>query len=364
MSRIIDHAKSVLVWLTLTFKHLSAKHNEAKDCDELDYAKLGWLVLGFGFGSFLLWASFAPLDKGVAAQGIVITDGQRKVVQPVVSGVIDEILVKDGDEVQAGQLLVRMNSIQAEAQADSTKEAMAGLQAQIMGLENSTASQATQLGLINQQLVGMRELARDGYVAKNRVLELERERARLDGSLSENKGTLERYRRQLGELEKKMPAYQFDLDNTTIEAPVSGSIINLSVFTKGQTVQSGTKLMEISPANQGIIVEAKVPVNLIDKVHVGLPVEMIFSAFNQRVTPRIPGRVSVVSADRSTDERTGEVYYKIQIQLTEKGLSMLKDHQIRPGMPVEAFVITGERTMMNYLLRPILDRATSALGEE
>ena len=113
-----------------------------------------------------------------------------------------------------------------------------------------------------------------------------------------------------------------------------------------------------------VVLIARVPVILIDKVHVGLPVEMIFSAFNQRTTPRIPGVVTVVSADRTTDERTGEIYYKIQARVTEKGLKLLQDHQIRPGMPVEVFVITGERTMMNYLLRPFIDRVRTSLGEE
>jgi membrane fusion protein, protease secretion system len=309
LQTIIESTKSILLTLF-------AGNTGSQERDEMGYSKLGWLVLGLGFGGFILWATFAPLDKGVSAQGTVISDGQRKVVQPAVTGIIDQILVKDGDIVQEGQLLVKMNSIQAEAQTDSAKEAMAGLDAQIAGLENSTNSQATQLMLINQQLAGMRDLAKEGYVAKNRVLELEREKARLEAGLAENRGALERSRRQLGELQKKMPAYQFDLENTTIEAPVNGSVINLAVFTKGQVVQAGTKLMEISPMSHGLVVEAKVPVNLIDKVHVGLPVEMIFSALNQRTTPRIPGEVSVVSADRTTDERTGEAFYKIQVVMT------------------------------------------------
>lgn len=335
---------------------------EAKD--ETHYARLGWIVLIVGFGGFMIWATFAPLDKGVSAQGTVITDGQRKVVQPAVSGVIEEILVKDGDQVKAGQLLVRMNDLQAAAQANATRETMAGLEGQINGLEISIANQKSQLKFIQEQLVGMRQLASEGYVARNRVLELERTNAQIAGSLAENQGNLERYKRQYAELEKKLPAYDFDLENTTIESPVDGAVINLAVFTKGQVVQAGTKLMEISPVSQELIVEGRVPVILIDKVHVGLPVEMIFSAFNQRVTPRIPGVVTVVSADRTTDERTGEIFYKIQARVSDKGMKMLQDQQVRPGMPVEVFVITGERTMMNYLLRPFVDRMRTSLGEE
>ena len=354
-------------WVARTLEKLQETRadkegHEAKD--ETHYARLGWIVLAVGFGGFMLWAMFAPLDKGVSAQGTVITDGQRKVVQPAVSGVIEEILVKDGDKVAAGQLLVRMNDLQVSAQAEGTREAIAGVKGQIAGLESSIESQQAQLKFLKEQLVSMRELAKEGYVARNRVLELERTYAQISGAMAENQGNLERYRHQLGELQKKLPAYDFDLENATIESPVDGSVVNLQVFTKGQVVQVGTKLMEISPLNMDLIIEARVPVILIDKVHVGLPVEMIFAAFNQRITPRIPGEVTVVSADRTTDERTGETYYKIQTRVTNKGMKMLKEHQVRPGMPVEVFVITGERTMMNYLLRPLLDRMRTSLGEE
>lgn len=332
--------------------------------DETHYARIGWWLVFFGFGGFLLWAMFAPLDKGVGAPGIVITDGQRKVIQPAVSGVIEEILVKDGEKVSAGQLLVRMNDLQVTAQADGAREAIAGTQGQIAGLELLIQSQQAQLRFLKEQLSGMRELAKEGYVPRNRVLDLERNYADIGGKMAENQGNLERLKHQLGELQKKLPAFDFDRENATIESPVDGSIINLQVFTKGQVVQAGARLMEVSPIDKELIVEARVPVNLIDKVHTGLPVEMIFSSLNQRTTPKIPGEVLVVSADRTTDERTGEFYYKIQAKVTEKGMKLLKEQLVRPGMPVDVFVITGERTMMNYLLRPFIDRMSTALGEE
>lgn len=334
------------------------------DKDEVHYAKLGWKILVFGFGGFILWGLLAPLDKGVAVDSTVITDGQRKIVQPVLSGVIQEILVKDGDKVTEGQLLVRLNAAHEEAQANSTKESIEGLQAQTAGLELSVANHQSQLRYADEQLKGMRQLAREGYVAKNRLLDVERSRAQVASALAENQGNLEQNRKKIAELKERLGGYEFDLQNTTIESPVEGSVINLSVFTIGQFVQAGTKLMEISPVNQDLIVEGKVPVHLIDKVHVGLPVEMIFMAFNQRTTPHIPGEVTVVSADRTTDERTGEGYYKLQAKVTEKGRKMLKEHQVRPGMPVSVFVITGERTMFDYLLKPWLDRFHTAFNEE
>lgn len=341
------------------------------DKDETYYMRFGWRVMVIGFGGFILWASFAPLDKGVVAPGFVITEGQRKTVQNPIGGVIEEILVKDGEKVRAGQLLIRMNDLQANAQTQATRETIEGLKGQIAGLEGAVASKDLQTRLIREQLSGMRDLAKEGYVARNRVLELERQQASLMGEIASDKGSLERSRRQLNELLAKLPANEFDLENTTIESPVDGSVINLQVFTKGAFVQPGTKLMEVVPENHELIVEAKVPIIYIDKVKVGLPVEMIFSAFNQRITPRIPGEVVVVYADKTRDEssptmdpRIRDGYYKIQVRVNEKGMKLLKDHEVRPGMPADVFIVTGERTMMNYLLRPIMDRLQAGMSEE
>ena len=129
-------------------------------------------------------------------------------------------------------------------------------------------------------------------------------------------------------------------------------------------MQPGSRLMEVEPTDGTLIVEARVPVHLIDKVHLKLPVEILFPAFNQRSTPNIPGVVTVVPNDRTQDPRTGEPYYKVQVQVTDKGIRKLQDNKVRPGMPAEVFVVTGERTMMSYLLKPITDRMHGSLREE
>ena len=147
-------------------------------------------------------------------------------------------------------------------------------------------------------------------------------------------------------------------------APVDGSVVGMNVFTQGGVVSSGFRMMDIVPTDDPLIIEGQVPVHLIDKVHSDLPVELIFPAFNQNKTPHIPGKVTQVSADRLVDEKTGQPYYKMKAMVTAEGKQLLKDHQVRAGMPVELFVKTGERTMMSYLLKPIFDRATTSLTEE
>jgi protease secretion system membrane fusion protein len=122
--------------------------------------------------------------------------------------------------------------------------------------------------------------------------------------------------------------------------------------------------MDVVPSDDQLIVEGMVPVHLIDKVHADLKVEMIFSAFNQNSTQHVPGIVTQVSADRLTDEKNGQPYYKMKAKVAPEGKKLLADLQVRPGMPVDVFIKTGERTMMNYLLKPLFDRAETSLTEE
>jgi protease secretion system membrane fusion protein len=143
-------------------------------------------------------------------------------------------------------------------------------------------------------------------------------------------------------------------------------VVNLAVFTPGGVVAPGFKMMDIVPSNDPMVVEGQLQVQLVDRVHRGLPVDLQFAAFNANTTPHIPGVVEDVAADRTVDERTGMAYYKVRVKVTPEGAKLIaqKKLAIRSGMPVSLFVKTGERTMMNYLLKPIFDRAASALSEE
>ncbi len=423
------------------------------------YSKLGWLVVAAGVGGFLLWASLAPLDKGVPMPGTVAKEGNRKVIQHQTGGTVEDILVKDGDVVKQGQVLVRMNNVQVSTQAETSRaqyitdrvvearliaerdqaksitfpstlqayksdarvvgamalqsqlfnsrrmsleselgavdENIAGLKAQIQGLEESRDSKKSQLLIVKEQLDGMRDLAKDGYIARNRLLEMERTAAQLSGAMSEDVGNIGRSRRQVAELTlrrmQRVQDYQkevrtqlsdmqreaealgsriqgldYDLSNAEVKSPVDGIVVGSTLFTRGGVVGPGARMMDIVPTADGLVVEGQLPVNLIDKVHVGLPVELIFSAFNSNRTPHIPGVLIQVSADRSVEERTGQPYYKVRAKVSKEGAALIaqKRLDIQPGMPVDMFVKTGERTMMNYLLKPVFDRAKSAMTEE
>jgi protease secretion system membrane fusion protein len=421
------------------------------------YRKLGWFIVLAGVVGFMLWALFAPLDKGVPLSGSVAKESSRKAVQHQTGGTIAEILVKDGDIVKAGQVLVRMNNIQAKSQIDTTlsqyytaraaearllaerdgkpaiafppslekerkdprvaevitlqsqlfasrkaalqselgavSENIEGLKLQQQGLQESRDRKKEQMTMLKSQLDGMRDLAKDGYMPRNRLIDQERTYAQLSGAISEDIGNIGRSQRQITELnlrrmqrtqevqkeirtqlvetqreaealEGRVKAQQFDVENTELKSPVDGTVVGLQVFTRGGVISPGFKLMDIVPTDDALIAEGQLAINLVDKVHAGLPVELVFSAFNASTTPHIPGVVTSVSADRLVDERSGQPYYRVRARVTPEGAKMAAKLDIRPGMPVEIFVKTGERTMMSYLLKPIFDRAKTSMTEE
>jgi protease secretion system membrane fusion protein len=123
-------------------------------------------------------------------------------------------------------------------------------------------------------------------------------------------------------------------------------------------------MMDVLPLNEPLIVEGQIPVHLIDSVHPQLPVELIFSAFNQNTTPRVPGVVTQVSPDRLEDPKTGVPYYRLRAEITPEGRQIMGRLDVRPGMPVELFVKTGERTLLTYLLKPLRDNFRLSLTEE
>jgi protease secretion system membrane fusion protein len=199
------------------------------------------------------------------------------------------------------------------------------------------------------------------------VLELTlRKSQRMQDYQKEVRSQLSDTQREAEALEAKLDAQKQDLANVEVKAPVDGTVVNLAVFTQGGVVGSGAKMMDIVPSDDPLIVEGVLPVNLIDKVHAGLKVEMMFIAFNTNRTPHIEGEVEQVAADRTVDEKTGQGFYKVRVKVTPKGAKLIAEHHLNiiPGMPVELLVKTGERTMMNYLLKPVFDRAKSSMSEE
>jgi epimerase transport system membrane fusion protein len=163
---------------------------------------------------------------------------------------------------------------------------------------------------------------------------------------------------KLFDLRERERALTDRVERTVVRAPDSGMVLAMKVHTVGGVVRAGEPVLDIVPAASDLIVEAQVSPIDIDRVTVGMPADIRFSAFKQATTPVIEGVVTHISADRLTDEQTGMPYYLARVELTEKGREQLGDLLLVPGMPAEVLINTGERTLLEYLIQP----ATNALA--
>ena len=286
------------------------------------------------------------------------------------------------------------------------REALAG---QLKILEHERASLAEQLAVFKEvkrsydaqaeyqreELQGVRELAEKGIVPRNRRLDAERAAAQLGGqqaaasadigrteqALQQNQlkaaqqvqafrtdagAQLTQVAAEASSLSDRVAALEFEVRNGAVVAPVDGQVIELAVHTEGGVVPAGQKLMDIVPQGSAWVVKAQFPPLLADKLTPGLPVDVRFATLHRVTTPVIEGRVATVSADRLIDERTHESYFAVevvpgpQVDLAMRSAGV----DVKPGMQAEVIVRMGERTLFNYLTKPLVERLVSAFKEE
>ena len=192
----------------------------------------------------------------------------------------------------------------------------------------------------------------EGYYPRNKFLETQRQRNEL---AAQRQG-----------LQDRLTAASIELERSIIRAPSSGRVMGLAFTTEGAVISPGGRLVDIVPEDERLVVEAKIQPHLIDKIFPGIPAEVRFSTLNMRATPIIIGIVEWVSADRFQDPQdhlNPYGYFTARVVVAPEQLRKIPDVMIRPGMVADVVIKTGERTFMNYLMRPLIDRMATALRE-
>lgn len=401
------------------------------------------LVGGFGF-----WAVAARLAGAVIAPGTIEVQSNRQVIQHPEGGVVGEIRVKNGDRVQAGDVLVRLDGsrMQSElaiveaqlrelggraarlvaerdgraaitfddpaldwarndaafaAQIDSERmlfharaealaqetalldEQNAQIANRIEGIKAQLAAVRAQTDLVGAALVDQQALLAQGLTQASRVLDMKSQEAGLRGQIGQLTAEIAALRGQVAsndiaqlqlvtaqreeavtqlrdiqfrqvELAEQRLALRETLARLDIRAPVDGIIYDSIVFAVGAVVQRAEPLMYVIPQDQPLVVAARVDGTHIDDVYIGQAVNLRFSAFDARKTPEVTGKLVAISADVLTDATTRAKYYAVTVTPDVAGLSALGDRTLVPGMPVEAFIRTADRSPMAYLLEPFL----------
>jgi membrane fusion protein, type I secretion system len=411
------------------------------------------LMLTVGVGG---WATTTELSGAVIAPGSVVVDSNVKKVQHLTGGIVGELLVRDGQRVRAGEIVLRLDqtitrvnlaivtkgldemharrarlaserdqadeavfaadllarahepdlaaAIDSErklfelrrsarlGQKSQLKERIAQLEQEIRGYTALHEAKAEEIELIQRELEGVRALWNKNLVQISRLIALEREAARLKGERAQSVAAIAQSRGKIGEIElqiiqidqdlssevarelrevdakigefvERKVAAEDQLKRVEIRAPQDGVVHQLAVHTVGGVVSASDPIMLIVPEADALSVEAKVSPQDIDQLRLGQSAGLRFSAFNQRTTPEISGTISRVSADVSTDQRSGQSFYTVRIALPAEEIARLGNVKLVPGMPVEAFMKTYDRTVLSYFIKPLEDQILRAFRE-
>ncbi|MDZ4068350.1 MAG: HlyD family type I secretion periplasmic adaptor subunit [Tabrizicola sp.] len=403
------------------------------------------------------WSVFTTLAGAIIATGHIEVSQNRQVVQHPDGGVIEEILVREGAEVLAGEVLMRLDGsalnselaivehqilelaarrarLEAQSHAEvavrfpdkllsagtlrpAVAEMIAGqqslfasqakmmaqaqaqrqtqiwqIESQILGFGAQQDAIRTQIKLLNKELATQRELLAKGLTQSARVSALERELAQLKGQLGELTSARAEAAGRITEIEIEITALQTQREDDAqaelrdvvarqseleeheralferiarleIKSPASGLVLGLQVTTPQAVIRPADALMYIVPQDRPLLVAARVPVTHVDEVHSGQDVRLVFSSLPSRTTPEVTGQVALVSADALTDDRSGMSYFRAEVAIDAAALRQLGVADIVPGMPVEVFIRTTDRTPLSYLLKPFTDYFRTAFRE-
>lgn len=286
----------------------------------------------------------------------------------------------------------RRNALRSDLSAIS--ENIAGLEAQLVGITRSLESRKVQGAKQSEQLKSISDLAAEGYAPRNQALQLEQGQAELSAVMADLEGNRQRVQRSIAEMKMRMQqrreeyrrdasaqladarrelqglrerttALGAELRRVQLKAPVDGQVIGLSITT-GSVVSAGQKLMDVVPAEEGVLLEAKIPTHVIDRVRPGDMTNVRFSAFAHSPQLVVDAVVKTISGDVLSEQTPGGVmsYYLARVELTPEGIKQLGERNLQPGMQAEVLIKTGERSLLTYLLHPLTKRIAASLKEE
>ena len=410
------------------------------------------------FGGAVAWSLTAELTGAVVAQGVFVVDGNVKSVQHPTGGVVAELRVREGQRVEAGDLLLRLDDTQARAslglvmseltalrvrqarlaaerdgreevtlpaqlaerasrdaelagviagerailtarvasrtgQRAQLTERIGQLREEIVALEAQNRANNDQLRVADSEMTDLRGLFQRGLIQRPRVTQLEREIIRVRGSIAETAARIAQTRGRITEtevqilqldrdalaevtrdlreteiriagLDERRIAAEDVLSRIEIRAPASGAVLQLQAHTVGGVINPANPVMLIVPDGEGLIVEARISPTDVDQVATGQETRIRLSALNARTTPELLGEVSRVGADLSRDQQTGQAYFLVGIRLREGETRRIAPQRVVPGMPAETFIRIGERTLAEYIVRPLADQLRRALRED
>lgn len=427
--------------------------------DEHPYRLLGWTIITITFVLMLSWSALAALDSAVVANGRIYVASLNKSVQHLDGGLVKSIAVQDGDLVEAGQLLLSLDRIPLEIKLENINEqlietqaslerlaverdALAALtfsdalkartqrmnaqsiletqrqlfasrrqalrseqailrqrlvktQQEINGTREMMRTLRNRLGLLNQDLTGLRKLVDKNFASKAKLREVQRQRSELQGNMISHEAEVSRLKASLPEIRSQIELLEKEynkevisslrdfqsrrlnllaeqrtlegrLSRIDIRAPVSGKIKGLDVVTQGAVIKAGITVMEIVPIERDFRIHARISPMDIDALYPGLKAEVRIPVFEgARYFPSLYADLEDISTDVYLEERSADAYYKATLKVDRDSLAVLEKENLKlvSGMPIEVVIKTGERTLLDYLVKPMREMAVRAFNE-
>ena len=451
-------AGAVETWVITPLVKLFNKNKHKGETENpREIIRQGMIVIILFFGGLLVWGVLGHISGAVVGQGKVKLETERKTVQHLEGGIVDSILVQEGDEVEEGQPLIILESVQVDATANmwqkqlvgqkaallrniaekmlqdklvwpddliqkakaadcmdilSTEEkffaarvnALAGqisllesqisqIDAQIAGSEDQIRAETKIISTLQEELKAKRQLFNERYLEKSQILELERNLASHEGNRGSRKQAVaeakqrrvelalriedtknrfveeasngsSKLQNEVSQLEEKLRSTLDVKNRLKVLAPVAGRVVDLKVHSRGGVIRAGEPLMDIVPQDKPLVVETHVPVNKITEVFLGQEANVQLDAFDARLIPHIPGKVTYISADR-LEERTNAgmlPYYLCYVEVDGKKLHE-ENVYLSPGMPVTVYITTKKRSILYFIFEPLIKNWDRALRE-
>ena len=450
--------KAVDIWVVKPLARLlDKKHHNGEIENPQEIIRQGMLVVVLFFGGLLVWGVLGHINGAIVAQGRIKLESERKTVQHLEGGIVDSILIHEGEEVIEGQPLILLESVQVNASANLLLKQVVGykaallrnmaekklqssivwpedlvqmaktadcsdildtegkffaarhnalegqisllesqiaqIDAQIVGSEDQITAESRIIATLQEELKAKRQLFNERYLEKSQILELERNLASHEGNRGSRKQAVaearqrrvelalriedaknrfieeasngtSRLQNEVAQLEEKLRSTLDVKTRLKILAPVAGRVVDLKVHSKGGVIRAGEPLMDIVPLDKPLVVETHVPVNKITEVFLGQDASVQLDAFDARIVPHIPGKVTYISADR-LEERTNMGSMPYYLCYVEVDAKKMQDEGVylSPGMPATVFITTKKRSILFYIMEPLLKNWDRALRE-
>jgi len=366
-----------------------------------------------GLAAFLFWASVAELDQVTRAQGSVIASSRSQVMQAVDGGVLQELLVKEGDLVEAGQLVARLDRtkleaayLEARAKAVALGINVTRLRAEVLdrplvfgpesqlypqfresqralfekrrsAIRQEVSALEAMLSLAQQELEMTEPLLKTGDVSRSDVLRLQRQVADINAQITNRRNKyfqdaqaeLNKAEEELASLLQIVAQRKEQLDATEFKSPMRGTVKNIRITTRGGVLRAGEELMQIVPFDDDLVIEAKVRPADIGFLKPGLDAAVKVDAYDYTIYGGLDGKISYISPDTLREEspRPGQEpeYYRVWIKVEEIVFSKRQNKtlEIQPGMTATVEIKTGSNTVLRYISKPVIKTISESMGE-